>query len=153
MPPRYRYEQIADDLAERIKSGEFPPCSKLPSRRELIEHYGVTERSGRGLVSVAQRCPMVGLLLWLLGRLLDTPTRQVRPRRGRSQSLRSSRLITRLMAASGHSLERVFALPGGLALWTAPAVSNVGDGVVAGPLLVFQLDPSPRSASPRGRRT
>ncbi|NYT96023.1 GntR family transcriptional regulator [Salinispora sp. H7-4] len=43
MPPRYRYEQIADDLTERIESGEFPPGSKLPSRRELIEHYGVTE--------------------------------------------------------------------------------------------------------------
>lgn len=43
MPPGYRYEQIAEDLAERIKSGEFPPGSKLPSRRELIEHYGVTE--------------------------------------------------------------------------------------------------------------
>ncbi|MEH0830651.1 GntR family transcriptional regulator, partial [Micromonospora sp. CPCC 205714] len=37
VPPRYRYEQIADDLAERIASGEFPPGSKLPSRRELIE--------------------------------------------------------------------------------------------------------------------
>ncbi|MFD1085825.1 winged helix-turn-helix domain-containing protein [Micromonospora andamanensis] len=34
---------MADDLAERIASGEFPPGSKLPSRRELIEHYGVTE--------------------------------------------------------------------------------------------------------------
>jgi hypothetical protein len=43
VPPGYRYEQIADDLAERIKSGEFPPGSKLPSRRELIEHYRVTE--------------------------------------------------------------------------------------------------------------
>ncbi|MFI5486286.1 winged helix-turn-helix domain-containing protein [Micromonospora echinaurantiaca] len=43
VPPRYRYEQIADDLAERIASGEFPPGSKLPSRRELIGHYGVTE--------------------------------------------------------------------------------------------------------------
>lgn len=43
MPPRYRYEQIADDLTGRIESGEFPPGSKLPSRRELIERYGVTE--------------------------------------------------------------------------------------------------------------
>ena len=43
MPPRYRYEQIADDLAERIASGEFPPGCKLPSRRELIQHYSVTE--------------------------------------------------------------------------------------------------------------
>ncbi|MFV2021510.1 winged helix-turn-helix domain-containing protein [Micromonospora sp. LOL_023] len=42
LPPRYRYEQIADDLEQRIAAGEFPPGAKLPSRRELIEHYDVT---------------------------------------------------------------------------------------------------------------
>ena len=42
MSPRYRYEQIADDLEERISAGEFPPGAKLPSRRELIEYYDVT---------------------------------------------------------------------------------------------------------------
>jgi GntR family transcriptional regulator len=41
--PKYRYEEIADDLIERIKSGEFPPGSRLPSRRELKDHYEVTE--------------------------------------------------------------------------------------------------------------
>lgn len=43
MPPRYRYEEIADDLQKRIDAGEFPPGARLPSRRELIEHYQVTE--------------------------------------------------------------------------------------------------------------
>lgn len=43
MPPRYRYEVIADDLEKRIRAGEFPPGSRLPSRRELIEQYEVTE--------------------------------------------------------------------------------------------------------------
>ena len=43
MPPRYRYEQIADDLQKRIETGEFPPSSRLPSRRELIAYYEVTE--------------------------------------------------------------------------------------------------------------
>ena len=43
MPPRYRYEEIAADLIKRIQDGEFPPGSRLPSRRVLIEHYGVTE--------------------------------------------------------------------------------------------------------------
>ena len=43
MPPRYRYEEIADDLQKRIEAGEFPPGSRLPSRRELIAHYEVTE--------------------------------------------------------------------------------------------------------------
>jgi len=43
VPPRYRYEEIAHDLEGRIAAGEFPPGSKLPSRRELTDHYGVTE--------------------------------------------------------------------------------------------------------------
>jgi GntR family transcriptional regulator len=43
VPPRYRYEEIADDLRERIVGGEFPPGSRLPSRRELTAHYEVTE--------------------------------------------------------------------------------------------------------------
>jgi GntR family transcriptional regulator len=43
VPPRYRYEEIADSLRERIAAGEFPPGSRLPSRRELIEEYAVTE--------------------------------------------------------------------------------------------------------------
>nr|MDT0660189.1 GntR family transcriptional regulator [Micromonospora sp. DSM 115978] len=42
MPPRYRYEEIADDLEKRIESGEFAPGAKLPSRRELVDHYAVT---------------------------------------------------------------------------------------------------------------
>ncbi|MBL7257101.1 winged helix-turn-helix domain-containing protein [Paractinoplanes lichenicola] len=43
MPPRYRYEEIADDLRKRIEVGEFPPGSRLPSRRELTAYYDVTE--------------------------------------------------------------------------------------------------------------
>ncbi|SNY58160.1 winged helix-turn-helix domain-containing protein [Paractinoplanes atraurantiacus] len=43
MPPRYRYEEIATDLEKRIEAGEFPPGSRLPSRRQLIEQYEVTE--------------------------------------------------------------------------------------------------------------
>ncbi|MCM4081923.1 GntR family transcriptional regulator [Actinoplanes sp. TRM88002] len=42
MPPRYRYEEIADDLQKRIEAGEFRPGSRLPSRRELTAHYDVT---------------------------------------------------------------------------------------------------------------
>jgi DNA-binding FadR family transcriptional regulator len=42
VPPRYRYEEIADDLQRRIEAGEFPPGSRLPSRRELTAHYDVT---------------------------------------------------------------------------------------------------------------
>jgi DNA-binding GntR family transcriptional regulator len=33
--------QIADDLAERIRGGEYPPGSKLPSYRDLMDLYDV----------------------------------------------------------------------------------------------------------------
>lgn len=46
MPPRYRYEEIADDLQQRIKAGEFSPGSRLPSRRELIAHCPPSVASG-----------------------------------------------------------------------------------------------------------
>lgn len=42
-PPRWMtYEQIADDLAERIATGEYPPGSRLPSNRELAALYSVS---------------------------------------------------------------------------------------------------------------
>lgn len=34
-----KYLQIADDLRARIKSGEFPPDSKLPTHAVLMERY------------------------------------------------------------------------------------------------------------------
>ncbi len=42
MPPQYAYQRIADDMTRRIKSGEFPPCTKLPSRAELCAEYEVS---------------------------------------------------------------------------------------------------------------
>jgi DNA-binding GntR family transcriptional regulator len=41
--PKYRYEEVADDLRARIAAGEFPPGSKLPSRSELCQHYQVSQ--------------------------------------------------------------------------------------------------------------
>ena len=38
-PPRYR--QIAADLRARVESGEYPPDSRLPSKSQMIERYGV----------------------------------------------------------------------------------------------------------------
>jgi GntR family transcriptional regulator len=38
-----RYQQIADDLRGQMESGKFPPDSKLPSKTELMEHYGVAQ--------------------------------------------------------------------------------------------------------------
>lgn len=39
---RLTYQQIADDLAARIESGEYPPHTKLPSNAELAELYSVS---------------------------------------------------------------------------------------------------------------
>jgi len=36
-PPYYR--RIHDDIRARIASGDWPPGSKLPSTRELVEYY------------------------------------------------------------------------------------------------------------------
>lgn len=39
---RMTYEQIAEDLAARIASGEYQPHTKLPSNRELSDLYSVS---------------------------------------------------------------------------------------------------------------
>ncbi|MGC9667941.1 winged helix-turn-helix domain-containing protein [Planosporangium sp. 12N6] len=37
--PKQRYEEVADDLRGKIKNGEYPPGSRLPSRAELMREY------------------------------------------------------------------------------------------------------------------
>ncbi len=51
--PRLTYREIADDLAARIRSGEYAPGAPLPSYSKLADLYSVS-------VSTAQRA--VGLL-------------------------------------------------------------------------------------------
>lgn len=41
------YIQIKNDLIKRIKSGEIPPSSKLPSERELAETLGVSRSTAK----------------------------------------------------------------------------------------------------------
>jgi GntR family transcriptional regulator len=41
LPPTYR--EIAEDLATRIDSGEYPRGSVLPSTRELADEHGVSK--------------------------------------------------------------------------------------------------------------
>lgn len=48
---RMTSEQIADDLAARIESGEYPPHGKLPSIRELADLYSVSP----GTIAQVQR--------------------------------------------------------------------------------------------------
>lgn len=64
MPPtRLTYRQIADDLEDRIRRGEYQPGSRLPSYRQIGEAYScgtttaqsaVRELRARGLVEGRQ---------------------------------------------------------------------------------------------------
>jgi GntR family transcriptional regulator len=44
------YQQIADDLLERITGGEFPPGSRLPTEHQLMDHYRASSTTVRGAV-------------------------------------------------------------------------------------------------------
>ncbi len=53
VPVPLSYREIADDITDRIRSGEYPPGERIPSYSQLAEIYSVS-------VSTAQRG--VGLL-------------------------------------------------------------------------------------------
>lgn len=40
-----KYQEIADDLERRIKSGEFDRVRKLPPQSALINEYGISKRT------------------------------------------------------------------------------------------------------------
>lgn len=42
MPIPMSAGQVADDLADRIKRGEYPPGTRLPSYREMMDLYGIS---------------------------------------------------------------------------------------------------------------
>ncbi|GAA1821415.1 winged helix-turn-helix transcriptional regulator [Planosporangium flavigriseum] len=50
IPPTAR--QMADDIAERIRRGEYSPGTKLPPARELADLYAVS-------LSTAQRVQLI----------------------------------------------------------------------------------------------
>jgi DNA-binding GntR family transcriptional regulator len=52
LPPGigYVYAKLADDLQERIRSGDFPPGGRLPGRGVLAAEYGVGELTVRRAV-------------------------------------------------------------------------------------------------------
>lgn len=53
--PQYPWQVVLSDLRHRIESGEFPPGAKLPSRRALREHYGVSDTViGRVMTELAR---------------------------------------------------------------------------------------------------
>lgn len=50
---------IADDLRERIASGELAPGAKLPSERELAEQYGAARNTARAAVRLLTESGLV----------------------------------------------------------------------------------------------
>lgn len=46
------YRRIANELTEKIRSGEYPPGAKLPSTRELADMYGVSTVTASRAVSI-----------------------------------------------------------------------------------------------------
>jgi GntR family transcriptional regulator len=51
-PPRARYQQVADDLRDAIKRGEFAPGAMLPSQPELARRYGLNQTSINRAIAV-----------------------------------------------------------------------------------------------------
>lgn len=49
-PPNYVFQEVADDIAARIASGEIALGAKLPGERELGEEYGVATATARRAV-------------------------------------------------------------------------------------------------------
>jgi GntR family transcriptional regulator len=49
---RRKYQRIADDLRERIVSGEFSPGDKLPGENELMQSYDVARMTARQALDV-----------------------------------------------------------------------------------------------------
>jgi len=58
----YVYVQLANDLAARIESGEFPVGTRLPSEAGLASEYGVAKMTVRRALDVLRERGMVRTL-------------------------------------------------------------------------------------------
>ncbi|WP_245714560.1 winged helix-turn-helix domain-containing protein [Micromonospora inyonensis] len=71
--PTGGYREVAEDIAARIKSGEYAPGDRLPTYRELSDLYRVS-------VTTVQRAVIIlqdrGLVVGLQGRGLWVAERQ-----------------------------------------------------------------------------
>ncbi|GAA4047326.1 GntR family transcriptional regulator [Nonomuraea soli] len=41
------FQQIADDIVQKIRSGEFPPKRRIPTESALVSRYGVARETAR----------------------------------------------------------------------------------------------------------
>lgn len=69
----YVYVQLADDLAAKIESGDYPAGSRLPGEAELAERYEVAKMTVRRALEVLRERGMVGTLHGRGTVVLDPP--------------------------------------------------------------------------------
>jgi DNA-binding GntR family transcriptional regulator len=61
VPVQLTYRQIADDLTDRIRRGEYPPGSELPSYNALADLYSVSySTAARAYALLRDRRTVVG---------------------------------------------------------------------------------------------
>lgn len=54
-------DELIEDLVRRIEQGVFPPGTKIPSGRELADHYDVSPSTiARAIATLRQRGVLVG---------------------------------------------------------------------------------------------
>ncbi|GAB3948700.1 winged helix-turn-helix domain-containing protein [Micromonospora vulcania] len=60
--PKGGYREVAEDLATRIRSGEYPPGERLPTYNELSDIYRVSVTTvQRAIIILQDRGLVVGL--------------------------------------------------------------------------------------------
>ncbi len=57
--PKKLYEQVADHIAEAIRTKQYAPGDQLPSERELMERLGVGRSAVREALFALQRMGLV----------------------------------------------------------------------------------------------
>lgn len=50
--PRHRYEEVADDLRERILAGEYPPRTTIPAIPRIMQTYEIGRNTALHAVSL-----------------------------------------------------------------------------------------------------
>ena len=79
--PRRLYRQIADQIRAGMRSGEFPPGSRLPAERELAQQLGVSRPSVREALIALEVEGLVDVRVGSGVHVLDTPPARARPGR------------------------------------------------------------------------
>lgn len=72
--PRARYQQVADELREAIKKGEFPPGSMLPSQPDLARQYDLNQTSINRAIAVLRSEGLVRIERGRGAFVLEIPT-------------------------------------------------------------------------------